>query len=111
MCCAFFWLNAHPQLLLLLAFNRDELLARPTDQLHAWNDSDIIGGRDRVNGGTWLGLTRGGRFAFVTNFREVGMMPQHAMSYELVHRSMFSEDMKHIPDSQCACGSMDAGPL
>ena len=71
MCCAFFWLNAHPQLLLLLAFNRDEFLGRPTEPLRVWEDADIIGGQDRVNKGTWLGLTRSGRFACVTNFREV----------------------------------------
>jgi hypothetical protein len=45
---------------------------RATDDLHCWGDlQQIIGGRDRVNGGTWLGITRQGRFAFVTNFREV----------------------------------------
>ena len=72
MCCAFFWLNAHPQLLLLLAFNRDEYLDRPTAALHAWEgDPVIVASRDLVNGGTWLGLSRTGRFAFVTNFREV----------------------------------------
>lgn len=32
---------------------------------------ELIGGRDVVNGGTWLAVTRTGRFAFVTNFREV----------------------------------------
>lgn len=79
MCCAFFWLNAHPQLLLLLAFNRDEFLGRPTERLHVWKDADIIGGRDRVNGGTWLGMTRSGRFAFVTNFREVGGCPRFSV--------------------------------
>lgn len=71
MCCAFFWLNAHPQLLLLLAFNRDEFLDRSTDEVHVWEGTDIIAGRDRMRGGTWLGLTRSGRFAFVTNVREV----------------------------------------
>ncbi len=72
MCLAFFWLRAHPQLLLLLAFNRDEYLERATADLHVWEDDPtIIGGRDLVNGGTWLGISRTGRFAFVTNFREV----------------------------------------
>lgn len=75
MCVAYFWLKAHSQLLLLIAFNRDEFLERPTDPLHLWDDeSGIIGGRDAVNGGTWLGLTRSGRFAFVTNFREVRLI-------------------------------------
>ncbi len=78
MCVAYFWLKAHSQLLLLIAFNRDEFLERPTNSLHLWDDeSGIIGGRDAVNGGTWLGLTRSGRFAFVTNFREVRLICGH----------------------------------
>ena len=47
---------------------------RPTLPLHAWEGSEspqLIGGQDVVNGGTWLALTRTGRFSFVTNFREV----------------------------------------
>lgn len=45
---------------------------RPTLPLHVWDSHpEIIGGRDLVNGGTWLAVTPTGRFAFVTNFREV----------------------------------------
>lgn len=71
MCIAFIRLHPTSQLRLLIAFNRDEFLERPTESVHCWEDpSGIIGGRDIVNGGTWLGITRSGRFAFVTNFRE-----------------------------------------
>lgn len=45
---------------------------RPTLPLHVWDGHpEIFGGRDLVNGGTWLAVTPTGRFAFVTNFREV----------------------------------------
>lgn len=51
--------------------NRDEFHARPTAAAHWWDDSsDLLAGRDLQAGGTWLGASRRGRFAVVTNFRE-----------------------------------------
>lgn len=59
--------TAHP---LLIAANRDEFLARDTRPLHWWDDRpDLLGGRDGEAGGTWFGVTRGGRFATLTNVR------------------------------------------
>ncbi|KAL4430685.1 hypothetical protein ABPG75_005941 [Micractinium tetrahymenae] len=74
MCIAFF-LWEHPQLpdlQLVALFNRDEVLVRPTAASHFWQDQPcILGGRDLVAGGTWLCISRHGRAAFLTNFREL----------------------------------------
>jgi uncharacterized protein with NRDE domain len=53
---------------LVVAANRDEFHARPAEPAR-WR-GEIFCGLDLVAGGTWLGVTRGGRFAAVTNFRE-----------------------------------------
>lgn len=71
MCLIVFSYREHSEYPLILAANRDEFYARPTDVLAAWRDTpDIIAGRDKVGGGTWLGITRSGRFAAITNFRD-----------------------------------------
>ncbi len=53
-----------------LLSNRDEFYARPTIQLHLWENMPIIAGQDLQSGGTWMGVTASGRWAIVTNFRD-----------------------------------------
>jgi uncharacterized protein with NRDE domain len=56
--------------LLTLAANRDEFFHRETEPLHWWkNAPEVLAGRDMTGGGTWLGVTRDGRFAALTNYR------------------------------------------
>lgn len=54
---------------LCLISNRDEFYHRPTQKLHAWQNSPIYAGQDLQSGGTWMGVTAAGRWAVVTNFR------------------------------------------
>jgi uncharacterized protein with NRDE domain len=63
------WQPASPEPLLLIA-NRDEYFARPAEPLHWWPDADILAGRDLQAGGTWLGVSRTGRLAVLTNYRD-----------------------------------------
>jgi len=63
--------KARAGLPLVVAANRDEWRERPTQPAHWWADHpEIFAGRDLQAGGTWMGVTRGGRFAAVTNFRD-----------------------------------------
>lgn len=56
---------------MIVAGNRDEFHARPTQDARWWPDkTDTLGGRDQQAGGTWLAAHRNGRFAAVTNFRD-----------------------------------------
>ena len=70
MCLIVFAVSAHPRHRLVLAANRDELHARPTSPAAFWKErGDIFAGRDLTAGGTWLGVTRSGRLAALTNVR------------------------------------------
>jgi uncharacterized protein with NRDE domain len=56
--------------LFTLAANRDEFFRRTAEPISWWNDAQgVLAGRDLVGGGTWLGLSRDGRFAALTNYR------------------------------------------
>ena len=56
---------------LVVAANRDEWRDRPAEPARWWHDHpEILAGRDLQAGGTWMGVTRGTRFAAVTNFRD-----------------------------------------
>jgi uncharacterized protein with NRDE domain len=73
MCVLAFAWKTHHELPLVLAGNRDEFHARPTAPADWWDEHpDLVAGRDLQAGGTWMGATRTGRFAVVTNFREPG---------------------------------------
>src|SRR5688572_1206390 len=70
MCLILLAHRAHPHFPLVLAANRDEAYARPAAPAAFWNDHlEIYGGRDLERGGTWLAMTRAGKIAAVTNFR------------------------------------------
>jgi uncharacterized protein with NRDE domain len=71
MCLILFAYDAHPEYRLVLAANRDEFYERPTAPAAPWEDDPrVVAGRDLRGGGTWMGITREGRWSALTNFRD-----------------------------------------
>lgn len=68
--------TSHPDYPFILLSNRDEFIARPTARANWWDppNQQVLGGRDlqRIERGTWLGITKQGRIAILTNYREEG---------------------------------------
>jgi len=75
MCLILFALHQHDDYPLIVIANRDEYYARPTRAARWWPDRPgVFAGRDLEALGTWLGVSKNGRFAAVTNVREPGGM-------------------------------------
>lgn len=88
----------HAEYPLVVVANRDEFFARPAREAHWWDGQDLLAGRDEQAGGTWLGITSGGRFAALTNFRRVDRSqpaaenPQRRSRGALVTDCLLAED-------------------
>lgn len=87
--------SAHPSYSLILIDNRDEYLNRPTAPASWWPEphSHVLGGRDllRPVQGTWLGVTREGRIAVLTNFKETGSSPRGVVSRGAIIRAFLTD--------------------
>lgn len=71
MCLMILASRSHPEYPLVVAANRDEFFRRGTAPAAFWPQQPaLLAGRDLEMGGTWMGLTRSGRFAAITNFRD-----------------------------------------
>lgn len=81
MCVLYLGIQAHPRYKVIAALNRDEYYERPTAKAGFWEDApDVLAGRDLQSGGTWAGVTRSGRFSFLTNIRDPKRMNASARS-------------------------------
>jgi uncharacterized protein with NRDE domain len=71
MCLLLLAIQKHPDYKLVLAANRDEYYNRPTAPAAFWDEAPhLLAGKDLRAGGTWLGVTKNGRIAAITNYRD-----------------------------------------
>jgi len=78
MCLILFRFDPSNRYPLVVAANRDEAYARPTQTAHYWPDQPhIYAGRDLQAQGSWLGVNQQGQFAALTNFRD-GQQTTHS---------------------------------
>jgi uncharacterized protein with NRDE domain len=79
---------------LVVSANRDEFYNRPTKQVSFWKDAPhVLAGRDLVKMGTWMGVTKHGRFAAITNYRNPHESQSNTRSRgELVSRFLIGND-------------------
>jgi uncharacterized protein with NRDE domain len=72
-CLILFANEANSRYRLVLAANRDEAYSRPTAPAAFWEEAPkVLAGKDLKSGGSWMGVTRSGKVAAVTNFRGPG---------------------------------------
>jgi len=112
MCLIIFAHRMTPLHPLLVAANRDEFHRRPTRPSHFWERyPSMVAGLDETMGGTWMGATREGKFAAVTNFRDSQALPPNARSRgELpLHFLTGPDTPKHYLQSIVATADQYAG--
>ena len=81
MCLILFSYKFHSNFPLVVAANRDEFYQRPTQAAHFWPEApQLLAGKDLQAGGSWMGVTRSGRFAAVTNYRDPGQNEHYPKS-------------------------------
>lgn len=95
MCILLFQWQPDSDMPLILAGNRDEFHARPAEAAR-WR-GNVFCGLDLRAGGTWVGVTRDGRFAAVTNFREPVQEPAPGLRSrgELPWNFLFGDQAPH----------------
>lgn len=81
MCILFIAVNQHPEYPLIIAANRDEFHQRPTLASHFWPEhTQLLAGKDKTAGGTWMGINTNGRISALTNIRAPGKERESAVS-------------------------------
>ena len=81
MCFIVMAYNYDPDYKLIFAANRDEFYERPSSAADFWKDEpSLLAGKDLKEGGTWCGITKNGRFAAITNYRDTKSIKKDVLS-------------------------------
>ncbi len=81
MCTILFAFKTHPEYDFIFIGNRDEFKARPSIRAHFWESHpNVLAGIDLEKNGTWTGITKEGRIAFVTNYRDFTLIKDSNLS-------------------------------
>jgi len=108
MCLLLLALKSHPVYKLVIAANRDEFYDRPTAPPSFWNDRpDLLAGRDLRAGGTWFGISKKGRIAAITNYRDPASIKSNAPSRGELVSDFLTGDEK--PEEYLASLDLKAG--
>ncbi|KAJ5787146.1 hypothetical protein N7457_002136 [Penicillium paradoxum] len=123
--------TAHPSYSLIVINNRDEFLHRPTSPPDWWPEpaSHVLGSRDlaRATHGTWMGVTKQGKIAVLTNYREestsqaigvysrglivnswlTGAPDKPEPTKEFVQGIVASPEAKHVGGFSLVCGHIN----
>ena len=95
MCLLVIAYKVHPKYQIIIAANRDEYYERPSESLNFWKDNPkILAGRDLKCFGTWLGITRDGRFSAVTNYRDPKAVKEGRPSRGLLVKEYLETDIR-----------------
>lgn len=81
MCLIAFAYKVSPEYPLILVANREEFYDRPTEKAHFWKGTEkhrILAGKDLKAGGTWFGVSENGKWAAVTNHRDMKSIKETA---------------------------------
>lgn len=130
--CIVLLTTAHPSYALIAIDNRDEFVRRPTSRPHWWasNNQEILSARDqqREEQGTWFGITKTGKLAVLTNYRETntadadhpvqgarsrgGMVtawlesPEEETTQDFVRRLLEGGSVKSVGGFSLVCGKL-----
>ncbi len=122
MCLILFSLDHHSKYKLVVAANRDEFYQRPTQQADYWAEHpEILAGKDKEAGGTWMGITQTGRISMLTNYRDLSNIKQnapsrgHLVSEFLIKSTSPTDYLAHLESNgtqyngyNILCGSVDS---